>query len=73
MMDWGHFFNFEKSEGWEEAQANLKRVLSNTKWQEKIEKRTAAFYQIISKIVEIIHMVVQASQDSSGSNQAKGG
>jgi hypothetical protein len=29
----------------------LKSIMSNRKWQEKIEHRTEAFYQIISKLV----------------------
>jgi hypothetical protein len=45
----------------------LRRVLLNSKWQEKIEMRTAAFYEIISRLVELMHDKVNNSDQGQSS------
>jgi len=55
LHDWSTYFHDEMPESPENDHI-LQEVIQNRKWQEKIEKRTEAFYQIISKLVKIMHL-----------------
>jgi len=58
VMDWSTYFH-EAVPELDETSNLMRRVLFNQKWQEKIEKRTEAFYQIICKLIDLMHRQVQ--------------
>ena len=59
-MDWSMYFHEEIPE-LDETSRMLRNVLLNKKWQEKLLNRTAAFYEIISKLVELMHGQIEAN------------
>lgn len=58
VMDWSTYFH-EAVPELDETSSLMRRVLFNQKWQDKIEKRTEAFYQIICKLIDLMHRQVQ--------------
>ena len=52
-LDWSAYFH-EELPGAEEDDKILRRVLLNLKWQEKLSKKTVGFYQILSRLVEMM-------------------
>ena len=58
--DWDTYFYNQIPDSPDRKEANMlmTRVLHGSKWQAKLEKRTIAFFEIISKVVDYMHDAV---------------